>query len=65
MYGKLQDQLKQELSNIEEAGLYKKERVIITPQGADISVSGGKEVINFCANNYLGPFFTSQSDRIS
>jgi len=54
MYGKLQDQLKQELSNIEEAGLFKKERIITTPQGADIKVNTGNEVINFCANNYLG-----------
>lgn len=54
MYGKLQKQLQDELSNITEAGLFKKERVIITPQGADIKVNTGAEVINFCANNYLG-----------
>ncbi|MEZ5172908.1 MAG: glycine C-acetyltransferase [Bacteroidia bacterium] len=54
MYGNYQDFLKQELSSIEEAGLYKKERVIINPQGADIKVNTGQEVINFCANNYLG-----------
>jgi glycine C-acetyltransferase len=54
MYGKLQKQLQDELSNITEAGLFKKERVIITPQGADIKVTSGAEVINFCANNYLG-----------
>jgi glycine C-acetyltransferase len=54
MYGKLQKQLQDELSNITEAGLFKKERIIITPQGADIKVNIGAEVINFCANNYLG-----------
>jgi len=46
--------LQSELKAIEEAGLYKRERIIVTPQGADIKVQGGKEVINFCANNYLG-----------
>ncbi len=46
--------LQTELKNIEEAGLYKRERIIISPQGADIKVKGGQEVINFCANNYLG-----------
>ncbi|MCS6796606.1 MAG: glycine C-acetyltransferase [Raineya sp.] len=45
--------LAQELQEIENAGLYKKERIITTPQGADI-IANGKEVINFCANNYLG-----------
>lgn len=54
MYGKLKDQLSQELDNIKEAGLYKSERVITTPQGAVIKTDDGKEVINFCANNYLG-----------
>ena len=46
--------LQTELKNIEDAGLYKRERIIISPQGADIKVKGGQEVINFCANNYLG-----------
>ncbi len=46
--------LQTELKNIEEAGLYKRERIIVSPQGADIKVNTGKEVINFCANNYLG-----------
>ncbi len=46
--------LQTELKNIEEAGLYKRERIITSPQGADIKVSSGQEVINFCANNYLG-----------
>lgn len=54
MYKTLQPALQQELEAIKEAGLYKNERVIVTPQGADIRVSGGEEVINFCANNYLG-----------
>ncbi|MEH6304877.1 glycine C-acetyltransferase [Olivibacter sp. CPCC 100613] len=54
MYKTLQPVLQKELAEIEEAGLYKKERIITSPQGADIKVSGGKEVINFCANNYLG-----------
>ncbi len=54
MYGKLKNQLLEELKSIKKSGLYKNERIIVTPQGADISVSSGDEVINFCANNYLG-----------
>jgi glycine C-acetyltransferase len=54
MYATLQPVLEKELNSIREAGLYKKERIITTPQGADIKTSEGKEVINFCANNYLG-----------
>ncbi len=54
MFKSLQPILRKELKDIEDAGLYKKERVIITPQGADIKVKDGGEVINFCANNYLG-----------
>jgi glycine C-acetyltransferase len=54
MYNTLQPVLQQELAAIESAGLYKKERIITSPQGADITVQGGQEVINFCANNYLG-----------
>ena len=54
MYGRLQKQLQDELVNIQEAGLYKKERIITNPQGASIRVSTGEEVLNFCANNYLG-----------
>ncbi len=46
--------LEQELAGIKEAGLYKSERIITSPQGADIKISTGQEVINFCANNYLG-----------
>ncbi|RKO70416.1 glycine C-acetyltransferase [Sphingobacterium puteale] len=54
MYNTLQPVLQKELEAIKEAGLYKQERVIVTPQGADIKVSTGQEVVNFCANNYLG-----------
>jgi glycine C-acetyltransferase len=54
MYKTLQPVLKQELEQIEKDGLYKRERIIVTPQGADIKVSTGQEVVNFCANNYLG-----------
>ena len=54
MYKKLQPILEKELQSIREAGLYKKERIITTPQAADIKTVDGKEVINFCANNYLG-----------
>ncbi len=54
MYRKLQPVLQKELENIREAGLFKKERIITTPQGAAIKTEDGNEVINFCANNYLG-----------
>ena len=54
MLGKFQKQLQDELASIKEAGLYKKERIITNPQGASIRVSTGEEVLNFCANNYLG-----------
>lgn len=54
MYGNLQQQLQEEIGRIKEAGLYKKERIIVSPQGADIRLNDGKEVVNFCANNYLG-----------
>jgi glycine C-acetyltransferase len=54
MYDKLKPALRKELESIKDAGLYKRERVITTPQGADIKTSEGLEVINFCANNYLG-----------
>jgi glycine C-acetyltransferase len=54
MYNTLQPVLQKELAEIEQAGLYKRERIITSAQGADITVQGGKEVINFCANNYLG-----------
>ncbi len=54
MYGKIKTHLRKELKSIREAGLYKLERIITSPQGAGISVSTGEEVLNFCANNYLG-----------
>ena len=54
MYGKFQEHLQSQLNEIEENGLFKKERVIVTPQGASVKISDGKEVIIFCANNYLG-----------
>ncbi|MGO1520808.1 MAG: glycine C-acetyltransferase [Sphingobacterium sp.] len=54
MYKTLKPALETELASIREAGLYKEERIIVTPQGADIKISTGQEVINFCANNYLG-----------
>ena len=53
MYGKLQEHLQKSLQNLKDAGLYKTERLIESPQAAAIQV-GGKEVLNFCANNYLG-----------
>lgn len=53
MYGKIKDFLRQELDSIRQAGLYKQERIIESPQRAEIEV-GGKTVLNFCANNYLG-----------
>lgn len=54
MYGKLKDHLQKELTSIKEAGLYKNERIIASPQSAVIILNSGKEVLNFCANNYLG-----------
>src|SRR5258705_2393394 len=54
MYKRLQPVLEKELNSMREAVLYKKERIITTPQVADIKTTDGKEVINFCANNYLG-----------
>ena len=54
MYGNIQDHLKQEIENIKSAGLYKSERIITSAQDAVIKISTGQEVINFCANNYLG-----------
>lgn len=54
MYGKMKDFLANELAEIQAAGLYKTERIITTPQKADIKVNTGKDVLNFCANNYLG-----------
>ena len=54
MYGAYKEHLKKQLEEIKSSGLYKNERIIVTPQGGDIKVSDGSEVINFCANNYLG-----------
>lgn len=54
MYGKIKNHLENELASIRDAGLYKKERVITSSQSAVIRLEGGKEVLNFCANNYLG-----------
>lgn len=54
MYQDFKSYLQYELTSIEQAGLYKNERIIVSPQGAKIRVADGKEVLNFCANNYLG-----------
>jgi glycine C-acetyltransferase len=54
MYGNFQEHLQNELNGIREAGLYKNERIIISPQNAEIQLSSGQKVLNFCANNYLG-----------
>lgn len=54
MYGKLKEHLQNELQSIREAGLYKNERLIVSPQDAVIRLASGQEVLNFCANNYLG-----------
>ena len=54
MYGKIKEHLQQEIKSIRDAGLYKEERIIVTPQSATIKVDTGQEVLNFCANNYLG-----------
>ena len=54
MYGKIKTHLSQELSDIKEAGIFKRERIITTPQGANVHVSTGQDVVIMCANNYLG-----------
>jgi glycine C-acetyltransferase len=54
MYDQFKPKLQEELKSIEEAGLFKKERIITSPQAAEITISGGQQVLNFCANNYLG-----------
>lgn len=54
MYQQIKPKFEQEIAEIKEAGLFKKERVITSPQGAEITIEGGKKVLNFCANNYLG-----------
>lgn len=54
MYGKIKEHLIKEINSIEEAGLFKKENLIVSPQDAEIELAGGHKVLNFCANNYLG-----------
>jgi glycine C-acetyltransferase len=54
MFDNVREEIQKELEEISQAGLYKKERVITSPQAAEIAVAGGQEVLNFCANNYLG-----------
>jgi glycine C-acetyltransferase len=54
MYGKIQQHLQTELQTILDNGIFKKERIITSPQGAEITISTGEKVLNFCANNYLG-----------
>lgn len=54
MYGKIKEHLENEIASIKDDGLYKEERIITSPQGAEITLSTGEKVLNFCANNYLG-----------
>jgi glycine C-acetyltransferase len=54
MYDQFKTKLQQELQSIEDAGLFKRERIITSPQSAEITIAGGQKVLNFCANNYLG-----------
>ena len=54
MIGKLENQLKNDLAEIKNAGLYKEERIIVSPQGAEVKVESGEDVVIMCANNYLG-----------
>ena len=54
MYLKIKDSLTKEIQEIKDAGLYKSERVITSPQDTVIKISSGQEVLNFCSNNYLG-----------
>lgn len=54
MYDQFKPKLQQELKSIEEAGLFKRERIITSPQSSEITIAGGQKVLNFCANNYLG-----------
>ena len=54
MYGTIKEHLQRELQSIENNGLLKKERIIISSQGPEIIINTGKKVLNFCANNYLG-----------
>ncbi len=61
MYNQYQDHLKSQIREIKDAGLYKQERVIVSPQGAEITLDTGQTVLNFCANNYLG---LSSNDKL-
>ena len=63
MYGELQDFLSKELTSIEEAGLYKRERIITSPQGAEVTINTGDDVVIMCANNYLGLSSSSGNSR--
>ena len=54
MYGAIKEHLNKEIESIKEAGLFKEERIITSPQGAEITLNTGQKVLNFCANNYLG-----------
>jgi glycine C-acetyltransferase len=54
MYGKIKEFLQNEIQTIEDSGIFKKERIITSPQGAEITISTGETVLNFCSNNYLG-----------
>jgi glycine C-acetyltransferase len=54
MYGKIKEHLQAEIQTIEDNGIFKKERIITSPQGAEITISTGETVLNFCSNNYLG-----------
>ena len=54
MYGTFKDHLQKQLDSIISEGLYKKERILVTPQGVEIKTDHGQKVLNFCANNYLG-----------
>ena len=54
MYGKIKEHLQEQLKEIDDAGLYKRERIITSPQEAEIELNTGQKVLNFCANNYLG-----------
>lgn len=54
MYGNIKNHLQEEIESIKQAGLFKEERIITSPQGAEITLNTGKKVLNFCANNYLG-----------
>jgi glycine C-acetyltransferase len=58
MYSSIQEHLKNELDLIKDQGLYKEERIIVSSQGAEIVLDSGQKVLNFCANNYLGTFFS-------